>query len=184
MRLRYLTIAILIFGASSVFAAKKKPAEPYPGKNTLEIKVDGLTCPFCGYGLEKRLKKVKFVKKVTIFIDEGRVIVLLSPKAPIDLKAARKAVRDGGFTPRRAILGAKGTVERKEKRWIFLVEGSETVLMLNKNGKLDQLLKDKLGGKSVLIKGVLSTGDPTKGHGEHPANLAIEDYSIPAENRP
>ena len=35
------------------------------------VKVDGLSCPFCAYGLEKKLKKVEGVEKLEIKVDQG-----------------------------------------------------------------------------------------------------------------
>ncbi len=62
------------------------------------IGVDGMSCPFCAYGLEKKLKKVKDVESVTIDLNEGEVVVIAKAGATIKEESLRKAVHDAGFT--------------------------------------------------------------------------------------
>ncbi len=64
------------------------------------IKVDGLSCPFCAYGLEKKLKQVNGVTKVEVEIKTGKVIVTLKPDLKVTDEALKKAVEKAGFTPR------------------------------------------------------------------------------------
>jgi len=62
------------------------------------IGVDGMSCPFCAYGLEKKLKKVQDVESVTIDLNEGEVVVIAKAGATIKEESLRKAVHDAGFT--------------------------------------------------------------------------------------
>ncbi len=62
------------------------------------IGVDGMSCPFCAYGLEKKLKKVKDVESVTIDLNEGEIMVIAKAGATIKEESLRKAVHDAGFT--------------------------------------------------------------------------------------
>ena len=62
------------------------------------IGVDGLSCPFCAYGLEKKLKKVKDVVSVTIDLNEGKVVVVAKAGTTIKQEVLRKAVKEAGFT--------------------------------------------------------------------------------------
>ncbi len=62
------------------------------------IGVDGMSCPFCAYGLEKKLKKVKDVESVTINLKEGEVVVIAKAGTTIKEEALQKAVHDAGFT--------------------------------------------------------------------------------------
>ena len=62
------------------------------------IGVDGMSCPFCAYGLEKKLKKVKDVESVTIDLNEGKIMVMAKAGATIKEESLRKAVHDAGFT--------------------------------------------------------------------------------------
>ncbi|MBI3042950.1 MAG: heavy-metal-associated domain-containing protein [Betaproteobacteria bacterium] len=65
-----------------------------------KLGVDGLACPFCAYGVEKKLKAVKGVEKVDVDIKTGNVIVTVVEGAVFDQATAKKAVTEAGFTLR------------------------------------------------------------------------------------
>ena len=62
------------------------------------LKVNGLTCPFCAYGLEKKLKKVKGVESVSIDLEKDEAIVLIKDGTVVQEEAIRKAVKKAGFS--------------------------------------------------------------------------------------
>ncbi len=64
------------------------------------IQVDGLSCPFCAYGLEKHLKKVKGVEGVDINMKSGKATVTLKSGAQVNDDALSAAVTKAGFTAR------------------------------------------------------------------------------------
>jgi len=64
------------------------------------IQVDGLSCPFCAYGLEKHLKKINGVKGVEINMKTGIATVALKAGAQVDDTALSEAVKKAGFTAR------------------------------------------------------------------------------------
>jgi copper chaperone CopZ len=61
------------------------------------IKVAGLYCPFCSYGLEKQVKKLDGFKSVQINLKEGTAEIEFTPDAKISEKAILTAVEDAGF---------------------------------------------------------------------------------------
>jgi len=64
------------------------------------IQVDGLSCPFCAYGLEKNLKKVKGIESVDIDMKTGKATVMIQSDMHVDNQALRQAVKKAGFTAR------------------------------------------------------------------------------------
>jgi len=64
------------------------------------IQVDGLSCPFCAYGLEKNLKKVSGVGNVDINMKTGKATVELEPGSKVGDNELRQAVEKAGFTAR------------------------------------------------------------------------------------
>ena len=64
------------------------------------VRVDGASCPFCAFGLEKRLGRLEGVNDVKLEMKEGEVIVSLKEGAVVSEEALRQAVDDAGFTPR------------------------------------------------------------------------------------
>ena len=62
------------------------------------LQVDGLACPFCAYGIEKKLTALDGVDKVETHIREGAVIVTMEDGAALDEATAKRAVETAGFT--------------------------------------------------------------------------------------
>ena len=64
------------------------------------IQVDGLSCPFCAYGIEKQLSAIDGVDSVAVNISKGLVNVTMLQGILLDKKQAQQAVTDAGFTLR------------------------------------------------------------------------------------
>lgn len=65
-----------------------------------QLHVDGLSCPFCAYGLEKKLNAVPGVQVLETRIKDGTVIVTMKDGVTLDEAAAKKAVKEAGFSLR------------------------------------------------------------------------------------
>lgn len=64
------------------------------------LKVDGLACPFCAYGIEKQLNKIEGIENIDIDIETGTITLTTTGGATIEEPTARKAVEAAGFTLR------------------------------------------------------------------------------------
>lgn len=62
--------------------------------------VDGLSCPFCAYGIEKRLSKLDGVIGVEVDVGESVVRVTVEEGKTLSEAQARRAVNEAGFTLR------------------------------------------------------------------------------------
>ncbi len=72
------------------------------------LRVDGLACPFCAYGMEKKLKRIENLENLDIKINEGLVILYFKEGTKIDQGLITQKVKEAGFTPRELkIEGAK-----------------------------------------------------------------------------
>lgn len=65
---------------------------------TYRLQVDGLACPFCAYGIEKKLNNTDGVKAIDIRINEGVVLVTVSEGADFDQARAEQIMDEAGFT--------------------------------------------------------------------------------------
>ncbi len=79
----------------------------HAGSAVYSLQVDGLACPFCAYGIEKKLSAIDGVEKIDVDIKEGQVIVTMASGASLSEDRARQAVKDAGFTLR-AFAGSEG----------------------------------------------------------------------------
>jgi len=65
------------------------------------IEVDGLACPFCAYGIEKKLSAIVGVERLETNLEDGSVRVTMQDGMTLDEAAAREAVTAAGFSLRR-----------------------------------------------------------------------------------
>ena len=94
-RLRFLLLAVLLLTAPIASVAAQEVSA-----RSATIRVDGLSCPFCAYGLEKHLKKIAGVESVEINMKDGKAVVHLKPDAQVNDAALKTAVKKAGFTAR------------------------------------------------------------------------------------
>lgn len=65
-----------------------------------QMRVDGLACPYCAYGIEKKLKKIDGVEKIHVDLDKGLVIVEVREGVELTEPAMKQLFKDAGFTYR------------------------------------------------------------------------------------
>lgn len=68
---------------------------------TYRLYVDGLSCPFCTYGIEKKLGELDGVQSLETNIKDGTVTVTMKDGALLSEAAAKQAVKAAGFSLRR-----------------------------------------------------------------------------------
>lgn len=76
------------------------PASAFAEEREAVLRVDGLACPFCAYGLEKKLTALPGVTSYDADLREGKVFVGLAPEASVDDEDLRRRVKESGFTLR------------------------------------------------------------------------------------
>lgn len=101
IKMRKLWVAVLlplIFATTGIAIGKEASQD-------VEIKVQGLACPFCAYGVEKRLKKLEAVESVDISLRTGDVRVKLKSEKNVTEEELRQAIQKGGFTAKEIHFG-------------------------------------------------------------------------------
>ncbi len=64
------------------------------------MRVDGLACPYCAYGIEKKLKKIDGVEQIAVDLDKGLVIVDVAEGVRLTEPQMTRLFKDAGFTYR------------------------------------------------------------------------------------
>jgi len=106
-------ILIILFSLGLIFPAQaqKKDKE----RDQITATVEGLGCPFCAYGLEKKFKKVKGIKKIEIDIEEGIFSFNLPSTYGMSLEEIDERITNAGYTAIDiAIQRADGTMEESK----------------------------------------------------------------------
>jgi len=83
-------VAVLLCLSASVFGAEE---------TVLEIDINGMTCAFCVYSLEKELGKLSEVEEVLISLKSNKARLTLKEGAHIDSDSLQEVVLRAGYTP-------------------------------------------------------------------------------------
>ncbi len=65
-----------------------------------QMRVDGLACPYCAYGIEKKLNAIDGVEKIDIDLENGLVIVNVVEGVKLSDEQMTRLFDDAGFTYR------------------------------------------------------------------------------------
>jgi len=90
-------LIILLLGISASLAQSDE----------VKVRVDGLSCPFCAYGLEKKLNELDGVDSIFIDFEEGLVVMQVTDSENISEEEIRVKIEEAGFTPREIVFPKK-----------------------------------------------------------------------------
>jgi len=80
----------------------------------VKVRVDGLSCPFCAYGLEKKLNDLDGVESIIIDFEEGLVVLQVTDSENISEEEIRTKIEKAGFTPREIVYSRKNEKPDKD----------------------------------------------------------------------
>lgn len=66
---------------------------------TVEIGVQGMTCPFCVHGVQTNLHKLPHVSGVQVSLELKKVRVHMKPGHKADINKITQAIKNAGFKP-------------------------------------------------------------------------------------
>ena len=124
--------------------------------SALTVAVDGMACPFCAFGVEKRLKTVKGVKSVTVDMKSGSAKLIAMPTETISYQDVPGAVKDAGFTAGDMEITASGIIEKgKYGGFLLRFDGLSLPLATADSGLTARLLDAAASGKSIELQGAV-----------------------------
>lgn len=85
---RYLIVPLLLFWSLAALAAGTQYV----------MRVDGLACPYCAYGIEKKLKQIDGVEKIDVDLEKGLVTVNVREETELTEPQMQQLFKDAGFT--------------------------------------------------------------------------------------
>ena len=144
---------------------------------SVKMRVDGLACPFCAYGLEKRITEIPGVSKIVIRVDDGVMLLEAKKDEAIALDQLVPAVNKAGFTAREITATAVGSVATVDDRWVLKMSGTDTDLVLEDNATLKKLVSELHGSQRVRVTGQLEEQSPERHHA-HPLTMRVERFDI------
>jgi periplasmic mercuric ion binding protein len=93
---RILSLVALVAALPPVEQAQAQ-TDKYIETPDVVIEVGGLACPFCAYGIEKRLHKIDELAELSVLLEEGKVQLKVKEGETVSSERLRKAIADAGF---------------------------------------------------------------------------------------
>lgn len=78
-------------------AEERATAEAEEQPRQIEVKILGMSCPFCAYGAEQKLKKMDGVEELEVDLETGLATLTLEAGADVPNEKLRKVIDDAGF---------------------------------------------------------------------------------------
>ena len=89
---KYIALILVAFFAATGLQAQKE-------RDVFMVQVDGLGCPFCAYGLEKKFMEFKGIKDVKIDIETGDFSFTYPTEKQLSMADVEQQVEKAGYTP-------------------------------------------------------------------------------------
>lgn len=138
-----------------LLAFAKADAQSNNDRDNFEVQVDGLGCPFCAYGLEKKFKEFKGIKNIAIDIETGDFSFTFPTAKALTMDAVVAQVVKAGYTPNEAkITRADGTIETNTSEETVAMNNLETARM-HVNGMCG-MCKARIEKATSTVTGVAS----------------------------
>ncbi len=109
MKIRSLIVMVLV----TVGVLSARPMAGHAQVTRIVVEVDGLSCPFCAYSLEKRIKRLDAVGDLAIEVDDGLAVITPLEGKQVDFDGLPEVVRAAGFTPREIRVEGTARVESR-----------------------------------------------------------------------
>lgn len=150
-------LTALIFSSSqTTFAEIRK----------VEIGIDGLSCPFCVWGLKKQMERIKAIESFKVSLKKSVANIMLKENSRLNIEDYKDAVKKAGFSIRKIKILADGEIEANGDFLALRVSGTGQLFILDNAEKLQE-------GRRVSIKGIVH--EHTKGE---PYGLSIEKVEL------
>ena len=100
MRIVWFAMALAWIAALTAVPSRSASA----GNQTVIVaQVNGMSCPFCAYGLRKELLTVPGVKDVHVSLAKSQATIIVDSGGTVTDAQIRHAIREAGFSPGRII---------------------------------------------------------------------------------
>ncbi len=121
------------------------------------VTVEGLACPFCAYGIEKKLKRVEGVRSIDVEMERGVVIITAENDRSVNIGQVPGAVEDSGFSLKQMEVRVTGTARRDGGKLLLQYGGPEELLTVGdmKTEQKKQFSEYIESGKAVEVRGIV-----------------------------
>jgi len=137
----------------------------------VEVGIDGLSCPFCVWGLKQQMKGIKSIEKLEISLKKSLAHFTLKEDSLLNIEEIEGAVKDAGFSIRGIGIEAAGEITAYDGFPALKVSGSGQIFILSNFKKINP-------GAAVLIDGSVHKHEKGKSYGLLIKKLKIIEDSL------
>lgn len=127
------------------------------------LRVNGLACPFCAFGIEKKLREVVGVETVDVLLDEGIVQLALKPANRVTIPVLEQAVERAGFELSGLRLAVRGRLVEDSPSTVLDAGSASRFLLLEKAagrlrpiaGKTAEAIRAASVSGPVIVEGAI-----------------------------
>lgn len=91
-----LSLALMVAPAG-LFGQQEQQSVQREEPRQIELTILGMSCPFCAYGVEQKLKRLEGVEDLEVKLKSGLATLTLAENADISNERLKKVVDDAGF---------------------------------------------------------------------------------------
>lgn len=162
MKSRNLPERICWLAALAILFASLSHSSALAEVKRVDLTVAGLACPFCAYGLEKKLEGIEGVKSIEILLEEGIATVIFEASHIYPHDALKRAVKEAGFTLEDILASLSGRVEGEQEPPQFIMQPTEEEKQAfnllptdaeeeTEQNSLDELVKQTGDGETIVF---------------------------------
>lgn len=106
---KFIALICLLLGLLAALPALAGPAAPASAPaaaappNAYVLRVNGLACPFCAFGIEKEFAQQPGVENTNVDLADGVLIVTVKPGTRFTDSQLREIVKKSGFVLKRVV---------------------------------------------------------------------------------
>ena len=146
------------------------------------VRVEGMACPFCAYGIEKRLRTVDGVGSVSVDLEAAEATLTAAEDHSLALGEIPEAVRSAGFTPGTIEATVRGRADLGDPdRPRLRVSGTDQELLLVNLTTEQRSRIEALAGQELSVRGLVHV------HEDEPPGvelISLEPVAADGENAP
>ncbi|NIP57818.1 MAG: hypothetical protein GWM92_17660 [Gemmatimonadetes bacterium] len=91
-----LAVAVGLALSTAPTVAQEQPEQTQQVR-TIRVKILGMSCPFCAYGVEQKLKRLEGVNDLNVELQSGIATLTMSEGADVSNETLQRTVDEAGF---------------------------------------------------------------------------------------
>ncbi len=90
-------LAFAVTLAAPAVSGQEAASDQSDDPRQIEVTILGMSCPFCAYGVEQKLKRLDGVEGLEVVLETGLATLRLEADADVSNELLQKTVKEAGF---------------------------------------------------------------------------------------